>query len=94
MGPSRTKSLVGRCYILIVVDDYSRFTWIKLLRKKSEVYDLVRSLCKRLKNEKDSTKPNLGVITRETLKNLALRISAWKKNLARILHRSLLNKME
>jgi len=31
MGPTRTGSLGGRKYILVVVDDYSRFTWAILL---------------------------------------------------------------
>jgi len=31
MGPARTASLGGRMYILVVVDDYSQFTWALLL---------------------------------------------------------------
>ncbi|XP_022857366.1 uncharacterized protein LOC111378405 [Olea europaea var. sylvestris] len=51
MGPSRTESLGGKRYILVVVDDFSRFTWIELLREKSDASDLIKSLCKRLSNE-------------------------------------------
>ncbi|XP_022891620.1 uncharacterized protein LOC111406424 [Olea europaea var. sylvestris] len=51
MGPSRTESLGGKRYILIVVDDFSRFIWIELLREKSDACDLIKSLCKRLNNE-------------------------------------------
>ncbi|XP_022843199.1 uncharacterized protein LOC111366733 [Olea europaea var. sylvestris] len=51
MGPSRTKSLGGKWYILVVVDDFSRFIWIELLREKSDACDLIKSLCKRLSNE-------------------------------------------
>ncbi|XP_022843115.1 uncharacterized protein LOC111366633 [Olea europaea var. sylvestris] len=51
MGPSRTESLGGKRYILVVVDDFSRFTWIELLREKSDACDLIKSLCKRLSNE-------------------------------------------
>ncbi|XP_022860417.1 uncharacterized protein LOC111380966 [Olea europaea var. sylvestris] len=51
MGPSRTESLGGKRYILIVVDDFSRFTWIELLREKSDACDLIKSLCKRFSNE-------------------------------------------
>jgi hypothetical protein len=36
MGPTRTASLGGRKYILVVVDDYSRFTWAIVLREKSD----------------------------------------------------------
>ncbi|XP_022891884.1 uncharacterized protein LOC111406737 [Olea europaea var. sylvestris] len=51
MGPSRTESLGGKRYIIVVVDDFSRFTWIELLREKSDVCDLIKSLYKRLSNE-------------------------------------------
>nr|GFC21288.1 putative ribonuclease H-like domain-containing protein [Tanacetum cinerariifolium] len=35
-GPMRVESVNGKKYILIIVDDYSRFTWIKFLRSKDE----------------------------------------------------------
>ncbi|GKC40171.1 retrovirus-related pol polyprotein from transposon TNT 1-94 [Tanacetum coccineum] len=36
-GPMRIQSINGRKYILVIVDDYSRFTWVKFLRSKDEV---------------------------------------------------------
>nr|GFC73707.1 retrovirus-related Pol polyprotein from transposon TNT 1-94 [Tanacetum cinerariifolium] len=35
-GPMRVESINGKKYILIIVDDYSRFTWVKFLRSKDE----------------------------------------------------------
>nr|GEV69370.1 retrovirus-related Pol polyprotein from transposon TNT 1-94 [Tanacetum cinerariifolium] len=35
-GPMRVKSVNGKKYILFIVDDYSRFTWLKCLRSKDE----------------------------------------------------------
>nr|GEU64113.1 retrovirus-related Pol polyprotein from transposon TNT 1-94 [Tanacetum cinerariifolium] len=35
-GPMRVKSVNGKKYILVIVDDYSRFTWVKCLRSKDE----------------------------------------------------------
>ncbi|GKA36453.1 retrovirus-related pol polyprotein from transposon TNT 1-94 [Tanacetum coccineum] len=35
-GPIRVQSINGRKYILVIVDDYSRFTWVKFLRTKDE----------------------------------------------------------
>nr|GEX50464.1 retrovirus-related Pol polyprotein from transposon TNT 1-94 [Tanacetum cinerariifolium] len=40
-GPMRVKSVNRKKYILIVVDDYSRFTWVKCLRSKDEVPDFI-----------------------------------------------------
>nr|GEX92744.1 Gag-Pol polyprotein [Tanacetum cinerariifolium] len=35
-GPMRVKSVNGKKYILVIVDDYSLFTWVKFLRSKDE----------------------------------------------------------
>nr|GFC91175.1 retrovirus-related Pol polyprotein from transposon TNT 1-94 [Tanacetum cinerariifolium] len=35
-GPMRVESVNGKKYILVIVDDYSRFTWVKCLRSKDE----------------------------------------------------------
>nr|GEW40485.1 reverse transcriptase domain-containing protein [Tanacetum cinerariifolium] len=37
--PMRIESINERKYILVIVDDYSRFTWVKFLRSKDEVPD-------------------------------------------------------
>nr|GEW41819.1 copia protein [Tanacetum cinerariifolium] len=33
-GPMRVQTINGKKYILVIVDDYSRFTWVKFLRSK------------------------------------------------------------
>jgi hypothetical protein len=38
MGPFLRPSINKERYMLIVVDDFSRFTWTLFLRKKSEVF--------------------------------------------------------
>ncbi|GJX18541.1 retrovirus-related pol polyprotein from transposon TNT 1-94 [Tanacetum coccineum] len=40
-GPMRIASVNGKKYILIIVDDYSRFTWVKFLRSKDEAPDFI-----------------------------------------------------
>ncbi|GJW06228.1 retrovirus-related pol polyprotein from transposon TNT 1-94 [Tanacetum coccineum] len=35
-GPMRAAKVNGKKYILVIVDDYSRFTWVKCLRSKDE----------------------------------------------------------
>nr|GEV42995.1 integrase, catalytic region, zinc finger, CCHC-type, peptidase aspartic, catalytic [Tanacetum cinerariifolium] len=40
-GPMRVESVNGKKYILIIVDDYSRFTWVKFLRSKDEAPDFI-----------------------------------------------------
>ncbi|GJU90468.1 integrase, catalytic region, zinc finger, CCHC-type containing protein [Tanacetum coccineum] len=40
-GPMRVVSVNGEKYILVIVDDYSRFTWVKFLRSKDEALDFI-----------------------------------------------------
>nr|GFA40918.1 hypothetical protein [Tanacetum cinerariifolium] len=40
-GPIRVESVNGKKYILVIVDDYSRFTWVKCLRSKVEALDFI-----------------------------------------------------
>nr|GFA42781.1 retrovirus-related Pol polyprotein from transposon TNT 1-94 [Tanacetum cinerariifolium] len=39
--PMRIKSVNGKKYILVIVDDYSRFTWVKFLRSNDETPDFI-----------------------------------------------------
>nr|GEY62820.1 retrovirus-related Pol polyprotein from transposon TNT 1-94 [Tanacetum cinerariifolium] len=40
-GPMRVESVNGKKYILVIIDDYSRFTWVKFLRSKEEAPDFI-----------------------------------------------------
>nr|GEW20554.1 putative ribonuclease H-like domain-containing protein [Tanacetum cinerariifolium] len=40
-GPMHVESVNGKKYILVIVDDYSRFTWVKFLRSKDEALDFI-----------------------------------------------------
>ncbi|GJR79737.1 retrovirus-related pol polyprotein from transposon TNT 1-94 [Tanacetum coccineum] len=44
-GPMRVESINGKKYILVVVDDYTRFRWVRFLRTKDETPEIMeRSL--------------------------------------------------
>jgi len=45
-GPSRTISLGGNYYALIIVDDFSRFTWTLFLTDKNETFYAFKKLVK------------------------------------------------
>nr|GEW99677.1 retrovirus-related Pol polyprotein from transposon TNT 1-94 [Tanacetum cinerariifolium] len=40
-GPMRLQTIKGKKYILVIVDDYSRFTWVKFLRSKDETPEVI-----------------------------------------------------
>ncbi|GKB20489.1 retrovirus-related pol polyprotein from transposon TNT 1-94 [Tanacetum coccineum] len=48
-GPLRVASVNGKKYILVIVDDYSRFTWVKCLRSKDEAPDFIVKFLKMIK---------------------------------------------
>jgi hypothetical protein len=39
VGPSRVYSMGGKWYILVIVDDYSRYSWVLFLESKDEVFE-------------------------------------------------------
>ncbi|GJU87602.1 retrovirus-related pol polyprotein from transposon TNT 1-94 [Tanacetum coccineum] len=44
-GPMRVTSVNGKKYILVIIDDYSQFTWVKCLRSKDEaLYFIIKFL--------------------------------------------------
>jgi len=45
-------SLGGNYYGLVIVDDYSRFTWTLFLKTKNEAFDAFHKLAKVIQNEK------------------------------------------
>jgi hypothetical protein len=51
VGPSRIHSMGGKWYILIIVDDYSHYSWVFFLESKDEVFEHFWSLALRLNNE-------------------------------------------
>nr|GFC22727.1 integrase, catalytic region, zinc finger, CCHC-type, peptidase aspartic, catalytic [Tanacetum cinerariifolium] len=45
-GPIRVTSVNGKKYILVIVDDFSRFTWVKCLRLKDEALYFITKFLK------------------------------------------------
>ncbi|GJR98030.1 retrovirus-related pol polyprotein from transposon TNT 1-94 [Tanacetum coccineum] len=58
-GPMRIQSINGRKYILVIVNDYSRFTWVKFLRSKDEVPEFVIKFLKMIQVRLNANVPNI-----------------------------------
>jgi len=54
MGPMQVESLGGKKYAYVVVDDFSKYTWVNFIWKKSDVFEVFKDLCLRLQREKES----------------------------------------
>ncbi|WVZ70663.1 hypothetical protein U9M48_019307 [Paspalum notatum var. saurae] len=51
IGPTRVASVSGKWYVLVVVDDFSWFSWVFFMEFKDEAFGFVRDLVLRLRNE-------------------------------------------
>jgi transposase InsO family protein len=53
-GPVAYISISGNTYDLVIVDDYSRFTWVFFLQDKGETYVVLKKFLRRAQNEFDA----------------------------------------
>ncbi|WVZ84597.1 hypothetical protein U9M48_031620 [Paspalum notatum var. saurae] len=51
VGSAQVASVSGKWYVLVVVDDFSRFSWVFFMEYKDEAFGFVRDLVLRLRNE-------------------------------------------
>jgi transposase InsO family protein len=51
VSPSRVHSMIGKWYVLIIVDDYSCYSWDFFLESKDEVFEHFQCLALRLNND-------------------------------------------
>nr|GFA06572.1 retrovirus-related Pol polyprotein from transposon TNT 1-94 [Tanacetum cinerariifolium] len=56
-GPMRIKSINGKRYVLVVVDDYSRYTWVFFLHYKDEASEVIISFIKKNPSESLTSSP-------------------------------------
>lgn len=52
MGPTKSKSIGGKKCIFLTIDDFSRLTWVRFLREKSETFEVFLDLWTLLINDK------------------------------------------
>ncbi|GJU42702.1 retrovirus-related pol polyprotein from transposon TNT 1-94 [Tanacetum coccineum] len=58
-GPMRAASVNGKKYILIILDDYSRFTWVKFLASNDEAPDFIIKFSKMIQIRLNATVRNI-----------------------------------
>lgn len=52
VDPARVCSVGGKWYVLVIVDDFSRYSWVFFMESKDEAFPFVRDLILRLRNER------------------------------------------
>ncbi|GJR80528.1 retrovirus-related pol polyprotein from transposon TNT 1-94 [Tanacetum coccineum] len=58
-GPMRVASINGKRYILVIIDDYSRFTWVRILRIKDEAHEAIIKCIKNIQVRLNATVRNV-----------------------------------
>jgi hypothetical protein len=38
VGPAWVSSFGGMCYVLVIVDDFSRYSWVFFMKEKDEAF--------------------------------------------------------
>jgi transposase InsO family protein len=51
VGPARVRSDVGKWYVLVIVDNFSRYSWVFFIEGKDEAFSHAQDLILRLQNE-------------------------------------------
>ncbi|GJW74880.1 retrovirus-related pol polyprotein from transposon TNT 1-94 [Tanacetum coccineum] len=72
-GPMRVVSVNGKKYILSIVDDYSRFTWVKFLASKDEAPDFIIKFLKMIQVRLNATVRHIRTDNRTESVNQTLR---------------------
>ncbi|GKB70103.1 retrovirus-related pol polyprotein from transposon TNT 1-94 [Tanacetum coccineum] len=90
-GAMCVASVNGKKYILVIVDDYSRFTWVKCLRSKDEAPDFIIKFLKmiqvRLKETVRRIRTNNGTeFVNQTLREYYEKVGIFMKHLLLALH--------
>ncbi|GJZ74433.1 retrovirus-related pol polyprotein from transposon TNT 1-94 [Tanacetum coccineum] len=77
-GPMRVASINGKRYILVIVDDYSRFTWVRFLKTKDEAPAAIIKCIKNLQVCLNATVRNVRTDNGTEFVNQTLR--EWYEN--------------
>ncbi|GJS58210.1 retrovirus-related pol polyprotein from transposon TNT 1-94 [Tanacetum coccineum] len=71
-GLMRVSSINGKRYILVIVDDYSRFTWVRFLRTKDEAPEAIIKCIKNIQVRLNATVRNVLTDNRTEFVNQTL----------------------
>ncbi|GKA21355.1 putative ribonuclease H-like domain-containing protein, partial [Tanacetum coccineum] len=72
-GPMRGASINGKKYILVIVDDYSRYTWVSFLRTKDEAPDMIINFVTQVQRNLTTSILTIQTDNRTEFKNEKLR---------------------
>ena len=72
-GPSRYASLSGTYYAFVIIDDFSRYTWVLFLANEDDALDVLKCFVRKFKMKKGTVLHVLEVIMEDSLKTIHLK---------------------
>jgi hypothetical protein len=90
-GPVAYVSIGGNKYGFVIVDDYSRYTWVFFLKDKSKVHETFKKFATRAQNEFDVKikrvrSDNASSLRIPTLKSILMKKALVMNSPSHILH--------
>ncbi|KAI3758865.1 hypothetical protein L6452_06437 [Arctium lappa] len=82
-GPTNVMSIGKKSYCLVIIDDYSRFTWVYFLRTKDETSELIKSFILRIENQTNQKVKVMRSDNGTEFKNLDLNTFCEEKGIER-----------
>jgi hypothetical protein len=93
--PTTYASVGGNLYCLVIVDDFSRYTWVFFLHDKFEVASIFKKFAKKPQNEFDCKIKKIEVTTERNLTTPTFMSTMMKLGSSmKFLQHTHLNKME
>jgi hypothetical protein len=82
-GPMRVQSINGKRYILVIVDDYSRWTWVYVLRSKDQAPSMIITFLTKIQVQLRNTVRMVRTDNGTEFKNQTLRsyYEKWELNI-------------
>ncbi|KAI3729612.1 hypothetical protein L6452_18273 [Arctium lappa] len=82
-GPTNVMSIGKKSYYLVIVDDYSRFTWVYFLRTKDEISGLIKSFILRIENQTNQKVKVIRLDNGTEFKNIDINTFCEEKGIKR-----------
>jgi hypothetical protein len=74
-GPTTYTSIGGNKYGFVIVNDFTRYTWVTFLGDKSDVFDTFKKFIKRVQNEFETIIKKVRSDNGSEFKNIG--INSW-----------------
>jgi hypothetical protein len=95
VSPSQVRSMGGKWNVLVIIDNYSRYSWVFFLENKDEMFEHFQSLSLRLNNEHPNCLKTIHSDNVTEFRNASFdQFSLSMVLISNFLHRMCLNRME